>query len=723
MDSRRRRPSSPGSRRLNNPMRASTGTMGHPTYDYDPFYHPSASSSARNLPRSPRGSGERIIAESFDNGSPSPPSYRGSYRRPRRLTYDNQVDRPATSSIPGDPRLVISGSRPIIHGSSLVASPSSPYSKSFNSSDDGEYYITPAYSSRRRDPRRIFSADEHDTSDKAREEMERGGYRSTGMGGGYSGYHLSGPLVRHDEMDDGAYDYDYGFIDPRDAIYRDSHARRRHRRRDSYDASASDRAFAMGSLEEYLPRVGAREGGPPVSTRGFDRVGRSGSLHQSQQRDDQAPDAQGARAAPQPLLAPPSQNPFARNSGVKEASSRRPVSLHQGQLDPSYRQGEDGYRGLRETDRAERDLYYPKYDEDVEQRGFGLRTESARRHADVEPTDEGRRNDDYDKRRRTYDERPASREASNPKEAAPADGGPPPPHRHHRSSTQDDAAAAVAAAAADRRPLPQNMPTRGNSRRRPENSADQPNTQASGLGSDPPQRNSRPDTLDDNMGRAEDRGRAADIPVVSPPREDRPIKGILREPKEKFPEHPQASREGVAPLKDVEKKGIPRDARWTKISRRLVNPAALREGKERFEEGSDSVIVLRVLSKEEIAEYAKRTQIIRDGYDDILERDRRERRRRKEEAARQGYDAPYSARPLAPPPPIAADPPPADSRSRGTTTIVEQPDRRPTRAETEPAPGHTQQGSGRGLRENPEVPGTYLGYKRVPPAPTRKQNQ
>lgn len=49
----------------------------------------------------------------------------------------------------------------------------------------------------------------------------------------------------------------------------------------------------------------------------------------------------------------------------------------------------------------------------------------------------------------------------------------------------------------------------------------------------------------------------------------------------------------------------------TKIGRRLINPAALQAGNERFEERSDYVIVLRMLSKEEIQTYAIKTQEIR----------------------------------------------------------------------------------------------------------------
>lgn len=108
------------------------------------------------------------------------------------------------------------------------------------------------------------------------------------------------------------------------------------------------------------------------------------------------------------------------------------------------------------------------------------------------------------------------------------------------------------------------------------------------------------------------------IPIVSPPSEAattstaKPaVKGILRPPREKFPEEANPVREGVAPLKDSKKDGIPPDARWTKISRSLVNPEALELGKERFEARDECVIVLRVLTKEEVQGYAEVTQKIR----------------------------------------------------------------------------------------------------------------
>jgi hypothetical protein len=88
-------------------------------------------------------------------------------------------------------------------------------------------------------------------------------------------------------------------------------------------------------------------------------------------------------------------------------------------------------------------------------------------------------------------------------------------------------------------------------------------------------------------------------------------RGILKAPRQSFPEEPNPIREGVAPLKDANKQGIPPDARWTKIDRRLVNPEALDAGNERYEERSEYVIVLRVLSKDEVQMYAVKTQEIR----------------------------------------------------------------------------------------------------------------
>lgn len=120
-----------------------------------------------------------------------------------------------------------------------------------------------------------------------------------------------------------------------------------------------------------------------------------------------------------------------------------------------------------------------------------------------------------------------------------------------------------------------------------------------------------------HMPRAENTGQPPQGKGDAPPLkkdEVKPVKSILRQPRPYFPEDPSPIREGVASPRHAAKDGIPADARWTKITRKLVNPAALEAGKERFETRDEFVIVLRVLSKEEVHAYAELTQQIRSAY-------------------------------------------------------------------------------------------------------------
>ncbi|CBY02066.1 predicted protein [Plenodomus lingam JN3] len=128
------------------------------------------------------------------------------------------------------------------------------------------------------------------------------------------------------------------------------------------------------------------------------------------------------------------------------------------------------------------------------------------------------------------------------------------------------------------------------------------------------------------------------VQIVTPPKEaPQPVKGILRKPTSKFPEDPEPIREGVAPHKDALKgKDIPVGARWTRIDRRLVNPEALEQAKERFEERMDCVIVLRVLTKEDIQKLADRTRKIREQREDEYER--RDKEERSKRSSRDGKD-------------------------------------------------------------------------------------
>jgi len=93
------------------------------------------------------------------------------------------------------------------------------------------------------------------------------------------------------------------------------------------------------------------------------------------------------------------------------------------------------------------------------------------------------------------------------------------------------------------------------------------------------------------------------------PSASKPPKGILKPPREAFPEEDNVIREGVMPANH--RMGIPPTARWTKIDRRLVSPEALQEANERYETRPDYVIVLRVLSRERIQVLAERTRELR----------------------------------------------------------------------------------------------------------------
>ncbi|KAF4971404.1 hypothetical protein FZEAL_9855 [Fusarium zealandicum] len=89
------------------------------------------------------------------------------------------------------------------------------------------------------------------------------------------------------------------------------------------------------------------------------------------------------------------------------------------------------------------------------------------------------------------------------------------------------------------------------------------------------------------------------------------LKGILKQPKSSFPEETNPLREGVSRPGDRRRNEAPPEAKWTKISRKVVDPEALTMGKERFEVRDDFVIVLRVLSSHEIQAYANATQRLR----------------------------------------------------------------------------------------------------------------
>ncbi|KAK4501026.1 hypothetical protein PRZ48_006832 [Zasmidium cellare] len=91
------------------------------------------------------------------------------------------------------------------------------------------------------------------------------------------------------------------------------------------------------------------------------------------------------------------------------------------------------------------------------------------------------------------------------------------------------------------------------------------------------------------------------------------VKGILKKPTEALPENADAEAKNVEIAKRP-KKDIPPGARWTKIERRLVTPEVLEEAGEHFEERMDFLIVMRVLTKEEIQALTDRTREVRASW-------------------------------------------------------------------------------------------------------------
>ncbi|KAH8719516.1 kinase-like domain-containing protein [Phaeosphaeriaceae sp. PMI808] len=83
--------------------------------------------------------------------------------------------------------------------------------------------------------------------------------------------------------------------------------------------------------------------------------------------------------------------------------------------------------------------------------------------------------------------------------------------------------------------------------------------------------------------------------------------GILRMPTKNFPEQPNIQHKPVARGKYATKDGsVPPRATWTKINRRLVDLEALDDAGERYVVHTDCVVVLRILTWEEIEGLAGR---------------------------------------------------------------------------------------------------------------------
>ncbi|WEW55959.1 hypothetical protein PRK78_001394 [Emydomyces testavorans] len=508
--------------------------------------------------------------------------------RPRSKTSVEGRRRPLSLVLPS------STSRPIV---------TSDYERSrtsrhpgYHTGDDSDRYLKPA-SSRRR----AFSSSTRDgrvvpVKKDSSPHSERGEYLMTG-GRTRRVYPVSKPDLKPQDID---INEAYSYTNLKEEFFGDS-AKRDHRRE---NPSRRRRPVSLTGLEGYLPQTlrDSRHNAPPVATRGFDKIRKD---------DDHHSHFSGSETSRN------SENPR------RHATQRIPGALHQERDKPTYREDRHdssrdsrGYRVVRADDNVVV----------VDDRSYSSSLESrhdATSHRALSDRKVGKSDSEsahmmhgalataglargYSKERRDkHSDRDISphRDRGKPRERRPA---------------KDDTESETDESEPDE-----------SSRRRRYRSSRHPHRDPIELkptGRHEPRHSERgrEDAENQRQGRSPIVTQKESL-EVRPRRnsEAPPPKGILKQPTEKFPEDPTAVREGVAPLKDSNMKGIPAGARWTKIHRRLVSPAAL-EGLERFEEREDHVIVLRVLTREEIQTYAVRTAEIRSRY----YRDRRRERHR-----------------------------------------------------------------------------------------------
>jgi len=162
------------------------------------------------------------------------------------------------------------------------------------------------------------------------------------------------------------------------------------------------------------------------------------------------------------------------------------------------------------------------------------------------------------------------------------------------------------------------------------------------------------------------------------------------------------------------------ELRWTKISRDIVARRAVEVKGYDFEEQPDSIVVFQVLNEEAIDELIDLSERIRSGELRVIRRDdssrehKRHRRRHSQRRPRShsrsqsvhGYPSTGG------PGPSANRPPPAKP-----AIVIPAPEPPPTEAPAPPLQPLIEPSGARGGRptEDPNKPGTYIGYSRNPP--------
>ncbi|KAI9367611.1 hypothetical protein BJX61DRAFT_291362 [Aspergillus egyptiacus] len=558
----RYRPISPGSAHIMDPMRASTGT-----FELSSSYDPYDSSTGRHAYAGYRS--DVPYSPSYDLRYQVPPrmeSHRTSTRayqdhgKPTKLKTEYTI-RPrkrstTLSAADSHGRLEIPAKSSVSRYLPDYGRPSSPLT-------DNDRYMHPISPKQYRRHRNSSSFDYYD-SDTGRTPVS-GTHHWT-----YPGYEHSGrrrhPQRRGFRKGEDIDEYDaYSYTNPREQFEKDSAARLR-----SHRAARQERPLSLTEIEDSnLPRKEPRQIGPPSPQRGFEKLNRDGRRRLTYGHGNGELDLAGVRQRSSPLQHEPDEG---YSSYRDDYDDRRLIHRMQKRRDgdPRRREGHDS----REPRSSSNKVSVPS----VSSSGLGTAV-LASRYSDDPDYDSNSPSDRHQSRELTLHDPNRPRRRSRRRVESDSD-----------AYTSDDDLKKY-------RREPAVPPKATGSESSKEN--EQPHRHRS-RSRHQEHRSSRDKS--DSQKKTES-GPSKDL--------DAPPKGILKPPRDKFPEEPNPVREGVAPLKDAHKKGIPPGARWTKIDRRLVNPAALEAGQERFEERPEYVIVLRVLSKEEIQAYAVKTQEIR----------------------------------------------------------------------------------------------------------------
>ena len=636
---------------------SSRSPLDYPTSRGRPYYNPPASRST------------------LDPSSASSASHGYYAPRPRRNSSTEPSSRAPLGPLSPEPY-----NRPVVRPQDL---PRNPPPKIYTPKDESAGVIYPA-SSRRNHERHNSSTTEDfsrlSLAERDRMERQRSVHRNSYIGAS-RGYNTA-QLPRHPTEDE------YSYTGPREQFDRDYPARQARPRPEGYQRT--ERPVSMIDYGDIKPVNSSRREPPPSSVKHFerldrgenrrggsdterdlDRVNRSHStrhpvsVHQherddgySSQRDDHHD--RWPRQHERPVYEDDRYlSDRDRHHRLPQHERRSSKSRHERSENKEHSGVKTGIAAglgavaglaLKESRDDRKDK-----DKDVDYDKEARRPEKDRRRRERELQAEVEERERRDKPRDPRTEPDTKRGAEQPKEKSDSDSGHEKHRRRHRhkeragqdggSDTGSDHRTSTGLAGNDDA-LDDGKEHRRRHRHRHHRHKDRdPET------NDEPQPRDEVAFVDSPVDIRNDESRPRkSVTVVEPPKEEFPEtkpKGILKQPRPAFPEDPNPTREGVAPLKDAGKKGIPPGARWTKINRLLVNPAALEAAQERFEERDDYVIVLRVLTREEVQKLADKTKEIRGTLSIGLfriftdstpeERDRAERERALREPDQQNH--------------------------------------------------------------------------------------